>query len=357
MRLFFGVTFLYAGLDKLLDPTFFDASAPGSIVAQLAAFARVSPLSPLVHVVQPFAVPMGLLIALAEIAIGLGALTGLAYRLAAVGGAALSLVFWLTASWTTHPYYYGADLPYAFGWVTLALAGHGGLLVPTAIREMGNRVVDDGPWGSRRGPVEESSPGRRLVLQAGVLAAASLAVASLAVPLRLMRPASTGFCTASTGGDTAAGTNPPAGPATTGAPQPAGTVAPGATPAASARPAPAATPFVAQGLTVASVASVDKRGAARIRIPMDAPAPYPAGDPGIIIKLADGTYVAYDATCTHQGCTVGWDARDGVLLCPCHGAAFDPAAHGAVLGGPTNQPLLELPIVVDQQAGTISLKV
>ena len=53
---------------------------------------------------------------------------------------------------------------------------------------------------------------------------------------------------------------------------------------------------------------------------------------------------------------MGWDARDSVLLCPCHGAAFDAADHGAVLGGPTNVPLLELPIVVDQQAGTISLQ-
>ena len=53
---------------------------------------------------------------------------------------------------------------------------------------------------------------------------------------------------------------------------------------------------------------------------------------------------------------MGWDAQDDVLLCPCHGAAFDPNNHGAVLGGPTGQPLLELPIVVDHAAGTITLK-
>jgi thiosulfate dehydrogenase [quinone] large subunit len=362
LRLFFGVTFLYAGFDKLLDPSFFDASAPASIVGQLAAFARVSPLAPLVHLVQPYAIPMGLLIAIAEIAIGLGALTGLAYRLAAAGGAALSLVFWLTASWTTHPFYYGADLPYAFGWVTLALAGTGGLLVPSAIRELGNRVVDQGPWGPRgatlggrprdeRGFVEEPSPSRRLVLQAGVLGAVSLAVASLAAPVRILRPASADDGTASTGGDT--GTTPGT-PQPTGASQPGATAEPGAT--ATAGTGPAATPVVAQGLAVSTIAAVDKRGAARIRIPADAPSPYPAGDPGIIVKLADGTYVAYDATCTHEGCKVGWDAQDGVLLCPCHGAAFDPTNHGAVLGGPTNTPLLELPIIVDHQAGTISLR-
>ena len=74
------------------------------------------------------------------------------------------------------------------------------------------------------------------------------------------------------------------------------------------------------------------------------------------MKLQDGTYAAYDAVCTHEGCKVGWDAQDGVMLCPCHGAAFDPNDHGAVLQGPTNTPLPELPIVVDQQAGTITLR-
>jgi thiosulfate dehydrogenase [quinone] large subunit len=187
-------------------------------------------------------------------------------------------------------------------------------------------------------------------------APAALAVASLAVPLRILRPASTGDGTASTGGDTGKPTGAPGG-TSTGTPHPGATAQPGSTAAATAGTGPAATPFVAQGLTVASIASVDKKGAARIRIPMDAPSPYPAGDPGIIVKLADGTYVAYDATCTHEGCKVGWDAQDGVILCPCHGAAFDPANHGAVLGGPTNTPLLELPLVVDQQAGTISLRV
>ena len=364
LRLFFGATFLYAGLDKLLDPSFFDASAPSSIVAQLAAFARVSPLSPLVHVVEPFAIPMGLLIAIAEIAIGLGALTGLAFRLAAAGGAALSIVFWLTASWTTRPYYYGADLPYAFGWITLALAGHGGLLVPTAIRELGNRVVDEGPWGARgvptgarlrdvRGFVEEPSEGRRFLLQAGVLAAASLAVASLTVPLRILRPASAGDGIASNGGDLGNPTDAPIRTAGPGATPDAGATA---DPGATAGTNPASTPFVAQGLAVASIATVDKKGTARIKIPADAPAPYQAGDPGIIVKLANGTYVAYDATCTHEGCKVGCDARDSVLLCPCHGAAFDPADHGAVLGGPTNTPLMELPLVIDHEAGTISLK-
>ena len=363
-RLFFGATFVYAGIDKLVDPAFFDAASPASINGQLAAFARVSPLAPLVRLTQPFAFEIGILIALAEIAIGIGALTGLAFRLSALGGALLSLLFWLTASWTTTPYYYGPDLPYAFGWLALALAGDGGLFVPRSVREIGRRIEEDWPLSIRaagrrmRDPWyadddEEVSTARRLVLQSGVLAAAALGVASLAVPLRFLRPRSLDDAqSAGLAGDPglgAGGSSPGTGGLTS--PPPAGAGAPTATDPATG---PVATPNAS--LAIATVSDVDAQGARRFRVPTSAPSPLPAGDPGIIVKLADGTFAAYDATCTHQGCRVGWNAQYGVLLCPCHGAAFDPTNHGEVLGGPTNRPLLELPLVVDTQTGTISLK-
>jgi thiosulfate dehydrogenase [quinone] large subunit len=362
LRFFFGVTFLYAGIDKILDPAFFDASNPASIVAQMALFVRESPLSPLVRVAEPFAIPLGILIALAEIAIGIGAITGLAFRLAATGGALLSLMFWLTASWTTQPYYFGPDLPYALGWVTLALAGDGGLLVPRAVREIGMPEEDDWP-GTLRGAMgyrprggvvldPGPSPARRQLLQAGVLGVFALAVASAAVPARLVRGAGRDDLTAgsTSGGLAGAGTPPATGP--TGQPSP--TDAQGATPPAAPTTDPAGAG--AAGLAIAKISDVDSAGARGFRVPASAPAPLPAGDPGVIVRLADGTYVAYDATCTHEGCRVGWDAVDGVLLCPCHGAAFDPSDHGAVLGGPTRRPLLELPIDVNHQAGTITLR-
>jgi thiosulfate dehydrogenase [quinone] large subunit len=363
IRFFFGATFVYAGIDKLVDPTFFDAANPASIVAQLAAFTRVSPLAPLIRPMEPFAIPLGLLIALAEIAIGIGALPGLAYRLAAAGGAALSLLFWLTASWSTHPYYYGPDLPYAFGWLALAIAGHGRLLVPRAVLELGAPRLD--AWdrarasdtrGGRRPRVgtpeldPEAAAARRFMVQVGVLAGVSLVVASFAVPLRLFRgsgPAATGLA-GRTGGTSGSS---PAVDAT-----PADTLAAGPTAADTPAAGATAAPFTPSGLTVASTAAVDAKGAVRIRVPVDAPASLPAGDPGIIVKLADGTYAAYDAVCTHEGCKVGWDAQDGVMLCPCHGAVVVGIERGAVLQGPTNTPLPELPIVVDQQAGTITLK-
>src|SRR5512141_2973133 len=127
LRLFLGGAFLYAGIDKLIDPAFLRAAGPGSIGAQLAEFVKVSPIAPLVQVFGlTFPVEVGFLIAVAEIAVGLGALTGLLFRLSAAGGLALSITFWLTASWATTPYYSGPDLPYAFGWLTVAVAGTGG---------------------------------------------------------------------------------------------------------------------------------------------------------------------------------------------------------------------------------------
>jgi len=138
LRVFLGITFVYAGLDKLLDPAFLDVASPSGIRAQLEGFASVSPLAPLIEAVAlPYPVAIGILMALGEIAVGLGALTGILYRLAALGGVLISLTLFLTASWAVRPYYLGNDLPYLLGWVTLAIAGSGGVLVL-------------GPWLGRR---------------------------------------------------------------------------------------------------------------------------------------------------------------------------------------------------------------
>jgi thiosulfate dehydrogenase [quinone] large subunit len=77
----------------------------------------------------------------------------------------------------------------------------------------------------------------------------------------------------------------------------------------------------------------------------------------VVIALADGTFVAYDALCTHEGCRVSYSTSSTDLVCPCHGARFDPADHGAVLAGPATQPLLELPLIVNAQDGTIALAI
>ncbi|HZC06145.1 MAG TPA: Rieske 2Fe-2S domain-containing protein, partial [Ktedonobacterales bacterium] len=73
------------------------------------------------------------------------------------------------------------------------------------------------------------------------------------------------------------------------------------------------------------------------------------------VHLQSGKFVAFDATCTHQGCPVSYDPSSQLLLCPCHGAAFDPAQSAAVVQGPASTPLTPVSVNVDQSSGTITL--
>ena len=52
---------------------------------------------------------------------------------------------------------------------------------------------------------------------------------------------------------------------------------------------------------------------------------------------SDGEVQVFSAKCTHLGCTVAWNAGDGVFACPCHGSRF--ASDGSVVQGPAARPL------------------
>jgi thiosulfate dehydrogenase [quinone] large subunit len=67
----------------------------------------------------------------------------------------------------------------------------------------------------------------------------------------------------------------------------------------------------------------------------------------LLVHLPDGRFVAYDAVCTHAGCTVEYDPTQHHLACPCHGAVFDPAHGAQVLAGPAPQPLAPLQVKID----------
>jgi Rieske Fe-S protein len=59
----------------------------------------------------------------------------------------------------------------------------------------------------------------------------------------------------------------------------------------------------------------------------------------VVTQPTAGTFKAFSAVCTHQGCLVA-DVSNGIITCPCHNGQFS-AADGSVQGGPPPSPLAE----------------
>jgi thiosulfate dehydrogenase [quinone] large subunit len=304
LRAFLGFTFCFAGLQKLANPGFFQASNLGSIQAQLAGAVRRSPVHALISPLTHLAVPLGLLIAVAELAIGLGTLLGLWQRLAAAGGVALSLMLFLTVSFHSSPYYTGADIVFAFAWTPLLLAGGGPLLSADAAIAARARA--------RRGPrrVSALEASRREVVLKGTVTAVT-AVAGL-----ILGGVAAGL------GRVAGGTKNNPGTAQLSPAQSAS--APSTAPSASG-PSGADGSHPA-GTAIGPAKDVRVGGAASFT---DAR----TGDPSIVIQATASKFVAFDAVCPHAGCTVEYDQSAAVIICPCHGSQFN-AATGAVEVGP-----------------------
>lgn len=337
LRGFLGFTFIYAGLQKFANPAFFDPTSPLSVAGQMRAFEDTSPIAPLVGLAAHLPTATGVAIALGELAVGVGAVLGAFTRLAAAGGLALSLSFFLTVSWATVPYYYGADIVFAFAWLTLLLAGDDGVF---SVR----RWLTD-----RTGVAGAGDPaGRRAAVRIGGLAAAVGVLAAVsAFTGRLLGTAGTRVAAARVVG-------PVQGPTTTArpsevpAPAPAiprppitdapTAVAPTVTAPTTAPPAGTPAPARVTGTPIGSAASVPAGQAA----PFADPA---TGDPAWLVHTTAGKFVAFDAICTHAGCTVGYDAASAQFRCPCHGGRFD-AGTGGVLQGPPEQPLRQIPVHV-----------
>ncbi len=365
LRLFLGITFIYSGIQKLTDPQYFHPSAARYIGNQIAAYAGGSPIhSFLVNVAEPHAMLVGALVAYGELAIGLGALFGLLLRPAAFCGMLLNILFFLSATWRVYPYFYGSDIVFIFCWITLLIAGPSSSVLPSLDTLLAERLLKFlstqqrasvapllhfilGPGetshdksGTYNAPPAANNPqnkqtptnvrrnyraqatlkkqSRRNFLWgvvtggAGMLGLVWLSSLFHTSPQTPNSPASNSVGTAPQATDTA----------TSGTPQ---------------------TPGV-----IAQVSQVPANSAADFTLPSN-------GDPGVLVHLDNGKFVAYDAACTHAGCPVSYDPGSKLLLCPCHGASFDPAQNAAVVQGPAQTPLTSVPIHVDNASGAISL--
>ncbi|MFP3988447.1 DoxX family membrane protein [Streptomyces sp. E11-3] len=139
LRVFLGVTFIYAGLDKLTDSAFMSATGEGSIGEMMNGVRDSAAIPALVDLALKSPVNFGYAIAFGELAVGIGTLLGLLARIAALGGALISLSLWLTVSWAVEPYYYGNDLAYLMAWLPLLLAGASMFSLDALLRERRRR--------------------------------------------------------------------------------------------------------------------------------------------------------------------------------------------------------------------------
>ncbi len=114
----------------------------------------------------------------------------------------------------------------------------------------------------------------------------------------------------------------------------AGGPAPAPAPAPASAPAPAAAPDPAGDAPVlAAVADVPVGGGVVL------------ADQGLVVtQPVAGTFKAFSATCTHQGCAVS-EVADGTINCTCHGSRF-AVADGTPTAGPAKTPLPETAVAV-----------
>ena len=301
LRLFLGVTFVYAGLQKLANRSFLTGSSPVSIHAQLSGAVRTSPIHGLVGGLVHVSTAVGIVIAIGEVAVGVGTLLGLWTRIAATGGMALSLGLFLTVSFHSSPYFTGSDIVFLFAWTPLLVAGAGGApALDTWFLARVTPVTRDGAAVSRRELVSKGAAtgavAGLVILGGGVTALLGRLLGNSGSSSQVKAPGS--------------GSTPgPPSPPTTGAP----------------------TSSVPAGTKLGSASRVPVGGSASFTDPH-------SGDPGLVIQKTSGHFVAFDAVCPHAGCTVSYQQGAGVIACPCHGSEFN-AETGAVEIGPASSGL------------------
>lgn len=310
LRAFLGVTFTYAGLQKLTNRFFFQAANPGSIQAQLHASIATSPIGPLIRLSAHAPVLVGLLIAFGELAVGLGTLLGLFGRIAAVGGMALSLLLFLAVSFNTTPYFYGSDIVFFFAWTPLVVAGSGAWSLDAALeaRHAAERA-EAGVRPARAAADLDRRAAVRKVASALTLASFAVVTAGLAAALGRMF----------SGASTHASGAPQLPPSSNESPR-AGSPSDGS----------------AKGTPIGLGGDVPRGGAREFTDPAQ-------GIPAYVVRPSDDSYVAFSAVCTHMGCTVGFFQPTLQFRCPCHGSIFS-AGTGEVLQGPAASPLPGIPI-------------
>ena len=127
-------------------------------------------------------------------------------------------------------------------------------------------------------------------------------------------------------------------------PTPTATSAPKPTPIPTRQP----TPTPRHSGTVIGKTNQPTNSATSFTYPVD-------GNASLLIHLPNGNFVACEQACTHAGVPVNYDPGSHTLVCPAHGAVFDPSNGFSVQQGPANSPLPGVSISINAD-GTITVK-
>lgn len=127
MRLWLGITWIYAGWDKATDSGFLTPGSSTYIGTELSGYSTQSPMGFAFNKLIEHASLVGGFVMISEFAIGLATLVWVAPRLAAFGGFLMSLGLWLASSFHASPYFLASDTAYAVLWLSylLLLVGNG----------------------------------------------------------------------------------------------------------------------------------------------------------------------------------------------------------------------------------------
>jgi thiosulfate dehydrogenase (quinone) large subunit len=74
--------------------------------------------------------------------------------------------------------------------------------------------------------------------------------------------------------------------------------------------------------------------------------------PAVAIRTGAQEVIAFSAKCTHEGCLVNYEGDRKLLVCPCHGATFDPQNQGAHTA-PATRPLKEIAVRIDSSGEVV----
>jgi thiosulfate dehydrogenase [quinone] large subunit len=364
LRAFLGFTFCFAGLQKLANPNFFRSSDPSGIYAQLVASDRISPLHVILGHLLRFSTPIGVVIALGELAVGMGVLLGLWTRVAAIGGAVISFTLFLTVSYHASPWFTGADIVFFFAWMPLILAGSGGVLsIDAAIasrvrheRHLGPGTPVSVPFALIQRICGQYQRGRCQAMRGSPCAAGPCPyLRDVADPGAAPKPGEVTRRELVLGG-AAAGAAGLAGLVTAGAAAGIGRALGGAKPSSGpvtlspTKSTPTTSTTTTSGTGTPSTTATTNPPGTAIGPAKDVPVGQSAAftdptthTPSLVIQLAEGRFVAYDAVCPHAGCTVGYVPSESIIACPCHGSEFNPD-NGDVEQGPAARGLRRLGI-------------